>query len=94
MAIWHLVPASVTPGPLVFQNVLSTPEWQNLLTVEDKRALNVLFHSNINPYGLFPLDLSQRLGITLEISKTDTEEKDRGPTTDVVKQPQEEEELI
>ena len=32
----------------------------------DKRALNVLFHSHINPYGLFPLDLKTRLGITLE----------------------------
>lgn len=52
---------------LIFQKVLSRPEWQNLLTPEDKRALNVLFHSHINPYGLFPLDLSKRLGIAAEI---------------------------
>jgi hypothetical protein len=26
----------------------------------------VLFHSHINPYGLFSLDLSKRLGITAE----------------------------
>jgi hypothetical protein len=26
----------------------------------------VLFHSHINPYGLFPLDLSKRLGIAAE----------------------------
>ncbi len=52
---------------LIFQKVLSRPEWQNVLTLEDKRALNVLFHSHINPYGLFPLDLSKRLGIAAEI---------------------------
>jgi len=45
--------------------VLSKPEWQNVLTPEDKRALNVLFHSHLNPYGLFPLDLNTRLGITV-----------------------------
>ncbi len=50
-----------------FQKVLSRPEWQNVLTQEDKRALNVLFHSHINPYGLFPLDLSKRLGIVTDI---------------------------
>jgi len=30
----------------------------------DRIALKVLFHFHINPYGLFPLDLSKRLGIT------------------------------
>ena len=50
---------------VIFQNILSRPEWQNVLTPEDKRALNVLFHSHLNPYGLFPLDLSTRLGITV-----------------------------
>lgn len=30
------------------------------------RALDVLFHSHINPYGLFPLDLKTRLGIAVE----------------------------
>jgi len=35
------------------------------LSVEDIRALNVLFHSHLNPYGLFLLGLSTRLGIAL-----------------------------
>jgi hypothetical protein len=51
---------------LLIQEILAEPAWQNILTPEDKRALNVLFHSHINPYGLFPLDLKTRLGITLE----------------------------
>jgi TnpA family transposase len=61
---------------LIFQNVLSRPEWQNVLTLEDKRALNVLFHSHINPYGLFPLDLSTRLGIVAGTLKTEHEKRD------------------
>ena len=60
----HLLQASMAyVNTLIFQIVLSRPEWQNKLTQEDKRALNVLFHSHINPYGLFPLDLDIRLGI-------------------------------
>lgn len=63
----HLLQACMAYiNTLIFQKVLSRPEWQNLLTPEDKRALNVLFHSHINPYGLFPLDLSKRLGIIAE----------------------------
>ncbi|MCW5590391.1 MAG: hypothetical protein KIT27_12110 [Legionellales bacterium] len=29
--------------------------------MEDYRALNILFHSHLNPYGLFPLDLTKQL---------------------------------
>ena len=62
----HLLQASMAyVNTIIFQNVLSRPEWQNVLTSEDKRALNVLFHSHINPYGLFPLDLEKRLGIMM-----------------------------
>jgi len=61
----HLLQACMAYiNALLIQNELSKPEWQNQLTLEDKRALNVLMHSYINPYGLFPLDLSERLGIT------------------------------
>jgi len=61
----HLLQACMAYiNTLLIQNELSKSEWQNQLTLEDKRALNVLMHSYINPYGLFPLDLSERLGIT------------------------------
>jgi TnpA family transposase len=46
---------------LIIQEVLSDPKWMNKLTTEDKRALTPLIHAHINPYGLFPLDLAQRL---------------------------------
>ena len=50
------------------------PGWKNKLAPEDKRALNLLFHSHINPYGLFPLDVEKRLGITADSIKTSDED--------------------
>ena len=55
---------------IVIQDKLLTPEWDNILTVQDKRALNVLFHANINPYGLFPLNLDTRLGVPIFNNKS------------------------
>ena len=46
---------------LIIQEVLSDKKWLDKLTPEDKRALSPLIHAHINPYGLFPLDLYQRL---------------------------------
>lgn len=46
---------------LIIQEVLSDPKWKDKLAPEDKRALTPLIHSHINPYGLFPLDLAQRI---------------------------------
>lgn len=60
---------------LLIQEILAQPAWQNRLTPEDKRALNVLFHSHINPYGLFPLDLSTQLGIISETTSDETLEE-------------------
>jgi TnpA family transposase len=58
----HLLQVSmVYINTLIIQEVLSELQWQNKLTAEDKRALTPLIHAHINPYGLFPLDLNQRL---------------------------------
>jgi TnpA family transposase len=73
----HLLQACMAYiNTIIFQKVLSKPEWQNVLVPEDKRALNVLFHSHINPYGLFPLDLTKRLGITADVLEIDSHEED------------------
>src|SRR3990167_8074348 len=81
----HLLQACMAYiNTLIFQKVLSRPEWQNILTPEDKRALNVLFHSHINPYGLFPLDLSKRLGIVTEILDIDSRDEDEDIIPDEV----------
>ncbi len=48
---------------LIIQAVLSDPFWKNKLMPEDWRALTPLIHAHLNPYGLFPLDFTQRLDI-------------------------------
>ena len=64
---------------LIIQELLSDPAWASQLTPEDKRALTPLIHAHINPYGLFPLDLYQRLSIEIvrEISNDRTKTNSR-----------------
>ena len=54
---------------LIIQEVLSEPHWKNKLTEEDYRALTPLFSTHINPYGLFPIDLGQRISIKANLLK-------------------------
>jgi len=49
----------------MLQKVLSLPKWKNKLTKEDKRAINPLFYENINPYGIFKLDMRKRINFEL-----------------------------
>jgi hypothetical protein len=41
--------------------VLDEPEWFRRMKKEDFRALTPLIYAHINPYGIFELDMSQRL---------------------------------
>jgi TnpA family transposase len=83
----HLLQACMAYiNTIIFQKVLSKPEWQNVLAPEDKRALNVLFHSHINPYGLFPLDLTKRLGITADVLEIDSHDEDEATMPDEIYQ--------
>ena len=59
---------------LMIQEVLKDPVWKDKFTPEDWRALTPLIHAHINPYGLFPLDMSKSLDI--ERSKTQPPEND------------------
>ena len=52
---------------LIIQQILSQPHWQNRFTPEDYRALTPLFSGHINPYGLFPLDFTNRMFINTNI---------------------------
>ncbi len=64
VACLHLIQVSlVYINTLIIQESLSMPKWQKKLTKEDKRALTALIHSHLNPYGLFPLNLEERLTI-------------------------------
>ncbi len=51
---------------LMIQAVLARPGWQDRLTDEGRRALCPLLFEHIQPYGLFPLDLSTRMNIEEE----------------------------
>ena len=60
----HLLQVSlVYINTLMVQHVLRTPNWQDRLVAEDLRALTPLFYSHVTPYGVFLLDLDQRLKI-------------------------------
>ncbi|MBK2029497.1 Tn3 family transposase [Francisella noatunensis] len=48
---------------LIIQNILYKKDWNGVFTGNDYRALTPLFSGHINPYGLFPIDLNQRLYI-------------------------------
>jgi TnpA family transposase len=48
---------------LMIQQVLSAPQWQQLLQPEDLRGMTPLIYGHINPYGTFLLDLSKRLNL-------------------------------
>lgn len=53
---------------LMIQQVLAQEHWRNILTLEDKRALTPLIHIHINPYGLFLLDMKQRLPLEMRMA--------------------------
>ncbi len=58
----HLLQLSmVYVNTLMIQQIIEEHDLKNILTKEDKRALTPLIYEHVNPYGLFPLDLSTRL---------------------------------
>ena len=48
---------------LMIQQVTSTKDWEHVLTVEDYRALSPLIYAHVNPYGVFELNMDERLNI-------------------------------
>ena len=58
----HLLQLSmVYINTLMIQQIIEEHGLKDILTKEDKRALTPLIYEHVNPYGLFPLDLSTRL---------------------------------
>jgi len=47
----------------MIQEVVAEPHWKQLLKPEDLRALTPLIYTHVNPYGLFPLNMQERLVI-------------------------------
>jgi hypothetical protein len=63
LALHLLQSALVHVNTLLLQNVLDDPAWAGRLTAADRRALNPLFWSHVNPYGRFRLDMDTRLDL-------------------------------
>lgn len=64
IALHILQAALVYVNTLMIQDVLADPEWAAALTPEDLRALTPLFWSHMTPYGVFKLNMSDRLALT------------------------------
>ncbi|NJL52068.1 MAG: Tn3 family transposase [Hydrococcus sp. SU_1_0] len=46
---------------LMIQSVLAQKHWQKRLTARDLQAITPLIFSHVNPYGLFKLDMNERI---------------------------------
>ena len=58
----HLLQISlVYINTLMIQEVLSEPDWMESLTPDDLRALTPLIYGHVNPYGVFRLNMEERL---------------------------------
>lgn len=64
MLCLHLLQLSlVYINTLMLQQVLQESDWINKFTIKDKRAITPLIHGHINPYGVFLLNLEERLEV-------------------------------
>jgi TnpA family transposase len=66
LALHLLQSCLVYINTLMIQRVLAEPEWHDILTLEDLRALTPLLFAHVTPYGHFRLDMNERLHIDLE----------------------------
>ncbi len=48
---------------LMIQQVLGAGQWMERMTPEDLRALTPLIYGHVNPYGIFRLDMNERLSL-------------------------------
>lgn len=62
MLCLHLLQMSlVYINTLLIQQVLSDPAWIQKMGPDELRALTPLIYAHINPYGIFRLDMAERL---------------------------------
>jgi len=65
----HLLQSSlVYVNTLMIQQVLNEPAWYKKMTADDFRGLSPLIYNHINPYGIFELDMSQRLPLEIPLA--------------------------
>ena len=65
----HLLQISlVYINTLLIQQVLADPVWMQRMGPDELRALTPLIYAHVNPYGVFRLDLAERLLIEVMAS--------------------------
>lgn len=70
MLCLHLLQLSmVYINTLMLQQVIDESGWLEKMRLEDKRAITPLLHEHINPYGIFVLNLDERLAINHPLFK-------------------------
>lgn len=73
MLCLHLLQLSmVYINTLLIQDILIEPEWKTQMTPTDLRALTPLIYNHVNPYGVFVLDMSQRLSLKTVVTTANT----------------------
>ena len=50
---------------LMIQEILSEKDWLDKMQVEDLRALTPLIYSHVNPYGVFELNMDERIPLNV-----------------------------
>ena len=64
MLCLHLLQLSmVYINTIMLQQIIQESNWLSRMAVEDKRAITPLLSEHINPYGLFILNLNERLSL-------------------------------
>lgn len=64
MVALHILQAAIVyVNTLMVQEILALPEWEGVLTVDDRRGLTPLFWSHILPYGEVRLNMARRLAL-------------------------------
>jgi TnpA family transposase len=64
LALHILQAALVYVNTLMVQDILAEPEWQDVLTPEDRRGLTALFWAHVRPYGEITLNMTKRLALS------------------------------
>jgi hypothetical protein len=65
MVALHILQAAIVyVNTLMVQEVLALPEWEGVLTADDRRGLTPLFWSHILPYGEVRLNMARRLALS------------------------------
>jgi hypothetical protein len=66
MVALHILQAAIVyVNTLMVQEVLALPEWEGVLTADDRRGLTPLFWSHILPYGEVRLNMARRLALSV-----------------------------